>query len=287
VNIASIDIGTNAIRMAIYHVLGQNVEPKLLELIRVPIRLGTDVFDHGEITPETEVKLLKMAVAFRNLMEIFEVDAYRACATSAFREANNGLEVKQKLIENGIDLEVIDGDEEARLIFKAHDQLLRSTKNLLFIDVGGGSTELTLFENGKVKTSRSFKIGAVRILEEKVDPAEWVELEDYIIDEIADHDIDLAVGSGGNIRKLVGYLGRKETDTVSLARLEKAIKEIEKLSYQERLELLRFNPDRADVIVPGLKIYQKVMQWAKVERIMASYLGLKDGMIMDLIEKKI
>jgi exopolyphosphatase / guanosine-5'-triphosphate,3'-diphosphate pyrophosphatase len=273
--------------MAIYHVLGRNVEPKLLELVRVPIRLGTDVFDHGEITLETEEKLMKMAVAFRNLMEIFEVDTYRACATSAFREAENGEAVRQKLIENGINLEVIDGDEEARLIFKAHEQILKSTKNLLFIDVGGGSTELTLFEDGKVKTSRSFKVGAVRILENKVDPAEWVELEDYILDEIADHNIDLAVGSGGNIRKLVGYLGRKETDTVSLARLEKSIREIEKLSYQERLERLRFNPDRADVIVPGLKIYQKVMHWAKVERILASYLGLKDGMIMDLIEKKI
>ncbi len=286
-NLASIDIGTNAIRMAIYHVLGRNVEPKLLELVRVPIRLGTDVFDHGQITIETEEKLMKMAVAFRNLMEIFEVDTYRACATSAFREAENGEAVRQKLIENGINLEVIDGDEEARLIFKAHEQILKSTKNLLFIDVGGGSTELTLFEDGKVKTSRSFKVGAVRILENKVDPAEWVELEDYILDEIADHNIDLAVGSGGNIRKLVGYLGRKETDTVSLARLEKSIREIEKLSYQERLERLRFNPDRADVIVPGLKIYQKVMHWAKVERILASYLGLKDGMIMDLIEKKI
>jgi exopolyphosphatase/guanosine-5'-triphosphate,3'-diphosphate pyrophosphatase len=287
VNLASIDIGTNAIRMAIYHVLGRNVEPKLLELVRVPIRLGTDVFDHGQITIETEEKLMKMAVAFRNLMEIFEVDTYRACATSAFREAENGEAVRQKLIENGINLEVIDGDEEARLIFKAHEQILKSTKNLLFIDVGGGSTELTLFEDGKVKTSRSFKVGAVRILENKVDPAEWVELEDYILDEIADHNIDLAVGSGGNIRKLVGYLGRKETDTVSLARLEKSIREIEKLSYQERLERLRFNPDRADVIVPGLQIYQKVMHWAKVERILASYLGLKDGMIMDLIEKKI
>jgi exopolyphosphatase/guanosine-5'-triphosphate,3'-diphosphate pyrophosphatase len=273
--------------MAIYHVLGRNVEPKLLELVRVPIRLGTDVFDHGQITIETEEKLMKMAVAFRNLMEIFEVDTYRACATSAFREAENGEAVRQKLIENGINLEVIDGDEEARLIFKAHEQILKSTKNLLFIDVGGGSTELTLFEDGKVKTSRSFKVGAVRILENKVDPAEWVELEDYILDEIADHNIDLAVGSGGNIRKLVGYLGRKETDTVSLARLEKSIREIEKLSYQERLERLRFNPDRADVIVPGLQIYQKVMHWAKVERILASYLGLKDGMIMDLIEKKI
>jgi exopolyphosphatase/guanosine-5'-triphosphate,3'-diphosphate pyrophosphatase len=285
--LASIDIGTNAIRLAIYHVFGRDLEPKLLELVRVPIRLGTDVFEHGKITQDTEQRLLKMAIAFRSLMELFEVDAYRACATSAFREASNGLHVKQLLHENGIDLEIIDGQEEARLIFKAHDELLRSTKNLLFIDVGGGSTELTLFEDGIMKTARSFKIGAVRILENKVNPDEWIALEHYIQHEIKNHKIDLAVGSGGNIRKLVGYLGRKETETVSFSRLGKAIRDIEKLTYKERLEVLRFNPDRADVIVPGLKIYQRVMELAGIERIMASYLGLKDGMIMDLIDKKI
>lgn len=269
-----------------YNVVNKENHPKLLELIRVPIRLGTDVFETGKISDRTIERLKKMATAYKLLMEVYEVDHYRACATSAFREAENGKEVQALLRDEcGLKLEVISGKEEAELIFKANYDLLQTTSTVLFVDVGGGSTELTLFNKGEAKASQSFKIGSVRILQNAVDPKNWEKLQAFIEKEIIPLKPEYVLGTGGNIRKLFGHLQKKNEQFISSVKLKKTLNEISKLTYEERIRQLRFNPDRADVIVPALSIFQFVLDHTGLERIRASDFGMKDGIIVDLIEK--
>lgn len=287
-NLAAIDIGSNAARIMIKSVekTDKGLRTKKLQFLRIPIRLGIDVFSSGEIGEEREEMLMRTMKIFRQLIILYKVKRYRACATSAFRDASNGKKVLKKIAkETKIEIEIITGDEEARTIRDNYS----GAGNLLYMDVGGGSTELSLVCDGELKGSRSINIGTLRILNECVSPAVWQELNDAVKD-LTEGVTDIRiVGSGGNINKLHRLAPKKERTKESLlvSTLSSLYRRLSALSVEERMTEFDLRPSRADVIVPAAQLFLMVAGLVGADTILVPTVGLADGMINELAESEI
>jgi exopolyphosphatase/guanosine-5'-triphosphate,3'-diphosphate pyrophosphatase len=288
--VAAIDIGSNAIRLQVSSIIRYNERDtiKNLEYVRFPLRLGQDVFSQGRILKATEEKFIKLMKAYKMLLDLYEVSAYRVCATSAFRESANGAQIAARVFEEcGMTLEIISGDEEANLVNKAIFKFL-DDKSYLHIDVGGGSTELNLYFNRQKIASESFQLGSVRNMSLDSFPEAWVKLEEWIKENVLKSYYPvIAIGTGGNINKLfeLSVTKNKKAKSINLAELSAVHFLISRMSIDERIHQLMLNPDRADVIVPASEIYLHVMQKAKAKKIVVPDLGLKDGIIESQYEK--
>lgn len=285
--LAAIDIGSNAARLLISEVKhNEGGEPEFakINLVRVPIRLGFDVFDTGEISPERSEMLVESLLAFRHLLRAYEVRHVKACATSAMRDARNAREVLSKVREStGFDIEVITGDAEASLIYENHvAEHLNRQEAYLYIDVGGGSTELTLFAEGRMVGKRSFDIGTIRLLKGRLQESRWEDMKEYLKESTRGFGHVTAIGSGGNINKVFSLSKRKEGRPLTLEMLRDFHKEFSSCTLEQRMALYRLREDRADVIVPALQIYISAMRWAGCEDIHVPKIGLADGLIQHL-----
>jgi exopolyphosphatase/guanosine-5'-triphosphate,3'-diphosphate pyrophosphatase len=281
---AAIDIGSNAVRLLISNIIEQKGKPtqfKKSSLIRVPIRLGSDVFIKQEISKENEQRILDTMTAFRLLMKSHKVTTYKACATSAMREADNGVKVA-KLIEQGskIKIDIISGEEEAAIIAATDlHSYIEDDKTYLYVDVGGGSTEFSIIHKGQAITSKSFKIGTVRLLNDIVKKETWTELESWIKDHTRVYDkIDL-IGTGGNINKIFKISGKKLGKPLTYFYLSSYYNKLQTYSYEERITELDLNQDRADVIIPATRIYLSAMKWSGAKDIYVPKIGLSDGIV--------
>ncbi len=286
---AAIDIGSNAIRLLIANVIvAKDKEPqfKKSSLVRVPIRLGSDVFVDGQISKDNIQRMVDAIQSFKLLMKIHDVEKYKACATSAMREAENGKEVvKEILKQTAIKIDIIGGKEEAAIISSTDlKQLLKSDASYLYVDVGGGSTEFTIFSKGKIVNSKSFKMGTVRLLNNKksVNKEIFKEVEIWIKNNTNSFKQIALIGSGGNINKLFKMSGRTEGKPISYIYLNAQYQFLKKMSYSERVSELSLNPDRADVIIPATKIYLSAMKWSGARKIYVPKIGLADGIIKSL-----
>jgi exopolyphosphatase/guanosine-5'-triphosphate,3'-diphosphate pyrophosphatase len=288
--LAAVDIGSNAIRMQISNVVFYNGKftIKKLEYVRFPLRLGKDVFEKGHITPPLEQKFLKLMQAFQILIELYDVEAYRICATSALRESANGREIVEKIKQEvGLKIDIIDGQEEANLINKAITKYL-DEKAYLHIDVGGGSTELTLYKNYEKIAIESFPMGSVRLMNTVNSPGIWLSIEDWLEKHLRRDMYPItAIGTGGNINKLYELANKKskKSKSMTLAEVTQVQDEVSAMSMDERMNNLMLNPDRADVIIPAAEIYLHVMRKAKSKKIIVPDVGLKDGMIETLFDE--
>jgi exopolyphosphatase/guanosine-5'-triphosphate,3'-diphosphate pyrophosphatase len=285
--IAAIDIGSNAARLLINKVIEDGKKPPefvKVNLLRIPLRLGMDVFSTGKIGKEREEMTLKTMKVFSDLMKIYHVDHYRACATSAMRDAKNGQDILAKVKnESGVSIEIITGDEEASLVFENHSaEILDQNSSYLYIDVGGGSTEITFFENGKMVFEKSFNIGTIRLLNGLVTKDMWKEMEDSIHKNIKSEKSISAIGSGGNINKIFSMSKTKDGKPMATSYLKKYYSELNELSVKERMKKYNFREDRADVIVPALKIFNNVMHWAKINKIFVPKISVADGLIKSI-----
>lgn len=286
---AAIDIGSNAMRLLFCRVYTVDGRPHFSkeELIRMPVRLGEDVFLQGKISDPKASKLITALKGFSELIRAYGVEATRAVATSAMRDASNGREIIERAKkEAGIEVEIIDGKVEAALVFSNHiEEILNPRHAYLYIDVGGGSTELTLYYDNKVIAARSFNIGTVRMLVDKVEKEEWEEMKAWLKrNTVGIHPLN-AIGSGGNINKIFKMSGKKETKHLSYDRLKGIYEMLCSYTYQERIERLGLKPDRADVIIPASKIFLTVMKHADVERVFVPQVGLSDGLVHAMYEK--
>ena len=286
---AAVDIGSNAIRMQVSSVISfqDHVNLKKLEYIRFPLRLGQDVFVNEEISPANQARFIKLMNAFRLLIELYEVDDFMICATSAMREARNGREVVSKVKEEqGMDIKIINGDEEAYLINNAITGFM-DEKTYLHIDVGGGSTEINLYVNRVKVNSRSFRIGSVRRLQHLDSPGVWDKMQQWVVRNTqAYRGIITAVGTGGNIVKIFELANKKPGKTLSLVKGLEIKKALESMTIEDRIQELALNPDRADVILPASEIYFSIMRWANARQILVPNVGLKEGIIKNLFEKR-
>ena len=286
--LAAIDIGSNAIRFQVSSVLDNSTPVlfKKLEYVRFPLRLGHDVFTAGRISQTSFAKFKKLMKAYKLLLELYEVDDYMFCATSAMRESVNGQQLADEIqAELGITIHIIDGNREAELINRAIHSYL-TEKTYLHIDVGGGSTELNLYTAGKKIKTRSFRIGSVRVLEHNDSPLMWQEMEQWIKHNVKkDYGRVTAVGTGGNISKIFELAKLRPGKTMSLNRIRELRDMIANYSLEERIYKLQMNPDRADVIIPASDIYTRVMEWAHAASILVPDVGLKDGMMLQMFEK--
>ncbi len=282
---AAIDIGTNAGRMLIGYVAQNNNKNiiKDIQLVRVPLRLGEDVFDKGRISNKKIRKFILTLKSFKYLAKAYDIDDIMAYATSAMREAENREEVI-KLIDNetGIKLETINGKREAELIFKSFDiSDLVSDKPFLFIDVGGGSTELTIFVDGQKNKSKSFKLGTIRILKNKVKKDVWGQIQKWVTKNTNHLNNMSAIGTGGNINKIAQISRKRYLEPLTLKEVIETKKFLESYSLKDRVSKLRLKPDRADVIIPAADIYTQIMRYAKIDDIIVPKMGLTDGMILE------
>ena len=289
--LAAIDIGSNAIRLLIKRIVIKNgvIKYQKFLLLKVPLRLGEDVFKEGRILADKSEKLLKVIKSFKLLMEVNEVAHYRACATSAMREAKNGIEVRDFInsqLEVFIDL--ISGEEEASLIFSNWKTSgLSLKKTYLYVDVGGGSTEITLLKNGQRIKSRSFKIGAVRLLESTVKDKVWNDLKDFIESIVNVNDNVVSVGSGGSITKIFKESNHKPHDFISYNEIEEFVQSIASFELEERMVKFNLKPNRADVIILAGRIYLFVMKSAGSTNMIVPKMGVGDGIINKLALKHI
>ncbi len=258
-------------------------------LVRVPIRLGQDAFTVGEITEENIDRMTDAMKAYKLLMKVHKVEKYMACATSAMREAYNGKEVVEIIREqSGIAIEIIDGKTEANIIASTNlHQLIDSENTYLYVDVGGGSTEFSLFSNGKIVASKSFKAGTVRLLNDVVSDIVWQEIEKWIKQITKDFEKISIIGSGGNINKIFKMSGKHEDKPLSYMYLNSQYSFLNSLSYEQRVSELGLNPDRADVIIPALKVYLNAMKWSGARNIYVPKIGLADGIVKALYYNKI
>lgn len=285
---AAIDIGSNAVRLLISNiVLKKEKKPKFKKssLIRVPIRLGEDAFNSGTISKENEKRMVDTIKAFKLLMDVHNVEKYKACATSAMRDSKNGNEIIQKIKEDtDIDIEIIDGKKEAQIIASTDlSELIEGHKSYLYVDVGGGSTEFTVFSKKKIIASKSFKIGTVRLLNKEVNKKEtWKEIKKWIETNTEGLNKIVLIGSGGNINKIFKMSGQKEDKPLSLIYLNAHYKFLKNMTYEERISELGLNQDRADVIIPATKIYLSAMKWSVAKKIYVPKIGLSDGIIKSL-----
>lgn len=287
--IAAIDIGSNAARLLINEVKITNKKPEFikLNLLRIPLRLGMDVFTIGKIGEEREKMVIDSMKIFSDLMKIYKVDHYRACATSAMRDATNGNEIIERVKEaSGINIEIISGDEEATLIYENHvAEGLDKDFAYLYIDVGGGSTELTFYENGTMMYERSFNIGTIRLLNNLVTEDNWKEMRDEIKENIVSKKPIVAIGSGGNINKVFSMSKTKDGKPMSSSHLKKVYKEFNELSVEERMTKHSLREDRADVLVHALNIFNNVMSWSDINRIFVPKISVADGLIQNIYSK--
>jgi exopolyphosphatase / guanosine-5'-triphosphate,3'-diphosphate pyrophosphatase len=282
----AIDIGTNAARLLIGEVVKENGHSfvKKISYTRIPLRLGLEVFEDGVISPQKTEDFVKTIEAFKLIAEVFHVTELRACATSAMREATNGLEVQKEVLRRtGVAIDIIDGDEEARLIFGTFF-LLDFDKALPFlvIDVGGGSTEISVFENGVRVGAKSFKLGTIRLLKGKESKDIWPEVHDWIAEHVDPKMVHKVFATGGNINKVHKMLGKQFMDTIKFRELDELHDKLSKLSVEERMTRFQLKEDRADVIVPACEIYKYVMKELKAKELIVPKIGLSDGMIYDL-----
>ncbi len=284
---AAIDIGSNAIRLLIANVIEQEGKPTLFRknaLVRVPIRLGEDVFINGEISVNNQKRMMDAMQAFALLMNAHQVISYRACATSAMRDASNGYAFAKAIKEKTtINIEIIDGEEEAKIIAATDlSSFIKEDKTYIYVDVGGGSTEITIYHMGAMIASRSFKIGTVRLLNELVTQEDWDQMKRWIAESCKNYDVVEIIGSGGNINKVFKLSQRKAGKTLSYLFLSNLYKELMKMTYEERIINLALNPDRADVILPAIRIYLQAMKSSKAKQIAVPKIGLADGIIKSL-----
>ena len=288
--LAAIDIGSNAARLLITEVTTDDNNQALftkLSLVRVPIRLGFDVFDTGRISDYRASLLLHTMKGFLNLSKAFEVKAMKTCATSAMRDAVNTPEIIEMIKEKtGIEIEVISGSDEASLVFENHiAENLDKDHSYLYIDVGGGSTELTFFNNNELVFKESFQIGTIRLLKDQVPDRAWDEMKDALKSKTKGFKTVEAIGSGGNINKVFSISKRKDGKPLSLELLRDYYKELSNVSLLDRINIYKLKEDRADVIVPALKIYISVMRWAGATEIYVPKIGLADGLVQHLWEE--
>ena len=280
---AAIDIGTNAMRLLFANIIEDEGETwfKKAALFRMPIRLGEDVFEYGKIKKKRARNLLRIMEAFSLLMKANDVVRYRACATSAMREAENGMKLIELIRnETGMNIELISGSEEAEIIRGTQlKKLLSTNKNWLYVDVGGGSTEITLFENGEVIKSHSFKIGTIRMLKNVVKEEEQESLNEWLKGINGKYEDLKLIGSGGNINKIYRFSQNKEGKGLFYNELKQIYKDIKNYSYEDRLKILGFNPDRADVIIPASEIFINIMKRTNAGKIHVPKIGLADGII--------
>lgn len=286
----SIDIGSNAIRLLIStaHQSEKGVFFKKNSLIRVPIRLGQDVFTKGKIGAKNQKRMVQAMIAYRNLMDAHDVQDYLACATSAMRDASNSKQLLKEIKEKAnIDIEIISGSKEAEIIFQTHiEKLLNDKKAYLYIDVGGGSTELSLFNGKTLMASKSFNIGTIRLLNDLVDKKEWDLMKQWIQKNIKNLKQINAIASGGNINRVYKLIGKKKLEPILIEEVNEVKENIERTPVNLRQELFNMNPDRADVILPALSIYLSVFRWANSSEIYVPKVGLSDGLVRKLHETK-
>lgn len=286
---AAIDIGSNAVRLLFCNVYENNGKTSLkkAELIRVPIRLGEDSFLHKKISKEKADKLVSAMKAFKHLMDVHDVLGYRACATSAMRDADNRYEVVERVRkEAGIKIEIIDGKTEADIIYSNHiAEHLDKDINYLYIDIGGGSTEITLYSKKKAIVSQSFNIGTIRMLHDQINKEYWNYFKNWVKEITAGYKPLMAIGSGGNINKLFKMTGKKQSKPLATSKLKSLCELIESYSYDERIKILGMNPDRADVIIPAAKILLTVLKKAEIDKLIVPQIGLADGIVYQLYEK--
>jgi exopolyphosphatase / guanosine-5'-triphosphate,3'-diphosphate pyrophosphatase len=289
---AAIDIGSNAMRLLITNIVeveGKESQFNKNALIRVPIRLGQDSFTVGSISDENIERMVDAMTAFRLLMKVYKVDKYMACATSAMREAFNGNDVVE-IIKNKSDIkiEIIDGKKEAAIIASTElHHLLKTDKTYLYVDVGGGSTEFSLFADGKMKASKSFKAGTVRLLNDVVSDLVWNEIENWIKTNTQDCENLSLIGSGGNINKIFKLSEKALDKPLSYMYMNAQYSYLNSLTYEQKISELGLNPDRADVIVPALRVYLNAMKWSGARNIYVPKIGLSDGIVKAMYFGKI
>ena len=282
----AIDIGSNAIRLLLVNVFTENNVStfKKVSLTRVPLRLGEDVFIDGKISTEKAIDFERTMIAFEQLMKVHKVDQYRATATSAMRDASNGPEIVEGIRERtGINIEVISGDEEAKIIRSTHVQdRLTAGQDFLYADVGGGSTEISLFVNGDMAASRSFNIGTIRLLKDQVNEAKWDVMQVWLEDITKNHKGLEIIGSGGNINKIYKILNKQDWQAINYDELKGVLKELADMTYEQRIMVYHLHPDRADVIVHAGLIFQRIMKWTEGVEIHVPKLGLADGLVKSM-----
>ena len=288
--LAAIDIGTNACRLLISEVIsveGGQTKFNKLNLVRIPLRLGFDVFETGEISKEKRGMLFQSMKAYSHIMNAYGVTKHIAVATSAMRDAKNRKEIVQKVfLETGINIQIISGDFEASLIYESHiAEKLDQDTNYLYVDVGGGSTELTLISKGQLIFKESFNIGTIRLLKSQVSDTDWEYMKTTLKDATKEYPKLQAIGTGGNINKIFSLSKRKDGKTLDLELLKSYYKEFSSCTLEERIQLYQLREDRADVIVPALLIYTQVMKWASIDEILVPKIGLVDGLIQHLYEE--
>ncbi|HLF51433.1 exopolyphosphatase [Flavobacterium sp.] len=289
---AAIDIGSNAMRLLVTNIVeaeGKETQFNKSALVRVPIRLGQDAFTVGEISEENIERMIDAMKAFKLLMKVHKVEKYMACATSAMREASNGTEVVDIIKKKSdIKIEIIDGKKEAAIIASTDlHYLLKTDQTYLYVDVGGGSTEFSLFSNGKMVASKSFKAGTVRLLNEVVSEIVWSEIEKWIKTKTEDYDQITLIGSGGNINKIFKMSGKPQEKPLSYIYMNSQYTFLNSLTYEQRISELGLNPDRADVIIPAIRVYLNAMKWSGARNIYVPKIGLSDGIVKALYYGKI
>lgn len=289
---AAIDIGSNAIRLLTSNIIIKENSPthyRKSSLVRVPIRLGSDSFTTGSISQNNIERMIDAMQAFKLLMKVHGIEKYKACATSAMREASNGLKVVETILnETGIKIDIIDGKTEAAIISSTDlNELILGEKSYLYVDVGGGSTEFTFFSKGKMIASKSFKIGTVRVIDKKTNKLILKEMETWIKKISKDLSKISLIGSGGNINKIFKMSGRLLGKPLSYIYLRAHYEFLKNMTYEERIAELGLNPDRADVILPASKIYLNAMKWTGANKIYVPKIGLADGIIKGLHQGKL
>lgn len=285
--LAAIDIGSNAARLLITEVVEHAHEKPTfnkLNLFRVPLRLGFDVFETKLISPEKITMLQDTMLGFKHLMNAYKVDSVKACATSAMRDAKNSDEVLKAVSKSsGIQIDIITGDMEANLVYENHvAENLDKENSYMYIDVGGGSTELSFFTNGVLVFKKSFNIGTIRLLKDLVKESQWEEMKTTIKTITRDQKKVVAIGSGGNINKVFSLSKKKDGKPLSLDLLRDYYKELKSFTLSERMIQYNLRKDRADVIVPALSIYINAMRWASADEIFVPKIGLADGLVRHL-----
>lgn len=281
---AAIDIGSNAMRLLVTNIVEQKGQPTQFNkssLVRVPIRLGQDAFTVGDISEENINRMVDAMKAFSLLMKVHKVEKYKACATSAMREANNGIDIVNLIKKKtDIKIDIIDGKKEASIIASSDlKQFINSDKTFLYVDVGGGSTEFSLFHEGKIVSSKSFKIGTVRLLNNMVSEIVWTEIEKWIKTTVAPYDEITLIGSGGNINKLFKLSEKHQEKPLSYMYVSSQYQKLNAMTYEQRIAELGLNPDRADVIIPATRIYLNAMKWSGARQIYVPKIGLSDGIV--------
>ena len=286
---AAIDIGSNGVRMLISNVISTRSSKVFFQknsLVRVPIRLGEDSFTSGDISDINLKRLIKAINAFKLIMKVHNVSFYKAYATSALREASNSKHVVNKVLKKcNINIEIIDGIKEAKIISKSNvSTIIKPDVIFLSIDVGGGSTEFSFIKSGKTISSKSFKLGTIRLLKGTVSYQIWDEVKTWILENITNYNKITLLGSGGNINKIFSLSNTNEGKPMSRITFNKIFKQLESMNYHDRMVKYSLNPDRADVILPASKIFLKAFEWTSASKIYVPRVGLSDGIIKDIHE---